>query len=154
MSGMKPHIVLIPGAWHAGACYDFIVPLLQDAGYATTALTLPSVGAEPPLTSTDQDAAVVHSAVSDLADAGRDVVVVMHSYGAVPGSDGVKGLSKKERAGQGLDGGGGVVALVYLCAWMLPEGKSIADYPRPPAVLARLRFEVHGRAFQLHFSLV
>ena len=152
MSSTKPHIVLVPGAWHTGACYDLIIPLLQDAGYATTALTLPSVGAEPPVTSTDQDAAVVHSAVSDLVDVGQDIVVVMHSYGAVPGSDGVKGLSKKERAGQGLDEGGpggGVVALVYLCAWMMPEGKSITDYPRPPAVLARMRFEVQGPVFLL-----
>lgn len=137
---IKPHIVLIPGAWHTAACYDLIIPLLEEAGYATTALTLPSVGAEPPVTSTDEDAVFIHSAVSDLADAGKDVVIVMHSYGAIPGSDAMRGLLKNETSGERLEGG--VVALVYLCAWMVPEGKSIADYPRAPANRARLRFEV------------
>jgi pimeloyl-ACP methyl ester carboxylesterase len=136
----KPHIVLIPGAWHTGACYDVIVPLLEDAGYSTTALTLPSVGAEPPVTSTNEDVAFTHSTVSSLVDAGKDVVVVMHSYGAIPGSDAMIGLSKSERSGEGLEGG--VVALVYICAWMMPEGKCIADYPRSPTNRARLRFEV------------
>jgi hypothetical protein len=50
------------------------------------------------------------------------------------------GLSKSERSGEGLEGG--VVALVYICAWMMPEGKCIADYPRSPTNRARLRFEV------------
>jgi hypothetical protein len=106
----KPHIVLIPGAWHTGACYHIIIPLLEDAGYATTALTLPSVG------------------------------VVMHSYGGIPGSDAMKGLGRAERSGKGLKGG--VVALVYICAWMLPEGKCVADYPRSIPNKTRLRFEV------------
>ena len=94
----KSHIVLIPGAWHTGACYDVIIPLLEDSAYATTALTLPSVGAEPPVTSTDEDTALVHSTVSELAEAGRGVVVVMHAYGRIPGSDAV--VSQKTK-GQG-----------------------------------------------------
>ena len=81
----KPHTVLIPGAWHTGACYDVIIPLLEDSAYATTPLTLPSVGAEPPITSTDEDTALVHSTVSELAEADGDVVVVRHSYGGIPG---------------------------------------------------------------------
>jgi len=81
---MKLNIVLIPGAWRTGACYDVIILLLEDSGYATTAQTLPSVGAEPPVTSTDEDTALVHSTLSELAEAGRDVVVVMHSSGEIP----------------------------------------------------------------------
>ena len=45
-----------------------IIPLLKDSAYATTALTLPSVGAEPPITSTDEDTALVYSTVSELAE--------------------------------------------------------------------------------------
>ena len=141
----KPQVVLIPGAWHTARCYDVITPLLEDAGYSTTALTLPSVGAEPPVTSTDEDAALILSTISDLADAGQDVVVVLHSYGAVPGSDAMKGLSKDERSHRGLKGG--VIALVYMCAWMLPEGKCITDYPRAPENQSRLRFEVLSPVF-------
>lgn len=111
----KPDLVLIPGAWHTGACYDVIIPSLRDAGYHATALTLPSVGAEPPLENFDEDVKVIHDAVHRLADAGKDVVVVLHSYGGVPGSEAMKGLSREERKMDKLEGG--VVGLVYLCAW-------------------------------------
>jgi hypothetical protein len=50
------------------------------------------VGAEPLVASTDEDVAFINSAVS-LANLGKDVVVVMHSYGGIPGSDAMKGLS-------------------------------------------------------------
>jgi hypothetical protein len=79
-------------------------PLLEEAGYSTTALTLPGVGADPPVTSTDEDVAFIHSAVSALADSGKAVVVVMHSHGAIPGSDAMKGLSKKERSEKDVEG--------------------------------------------------
>ncbi len=119
----KPALVLIPGAWHTGECYDLIIPPLKSAGYHVTALTLPSVGAEPPLESFDEDVALIHGTVERLADAGKDGIVVMHSYGGLPGSEAMEGLSREDRKQKGLDGG--VVGLVYLCAWMVPEGESV-----------------------------
>ena len=119
----KPDLVLIPGAWHTSECYDLIAPSLKSAGYDVTALTLPSVGAEPPLDNIDDDVTLIHETVERLADAGKDVVVVMHSYGGVPGSEAMKGLSKADRKQKGL--GGGVAGLVYLCAWMVAEGESL-----------------------------
>jgi hypothetical protein len=85
-------------------------------------------GRRTAITSTDEDTALVHSTVSKLVEAGRDVVVVVHSYGGIPGSDAMKGLARDERSGKGLRGG--EVALVYICAWMLQQGKCVADYPR------------------------
>jgi hypothetical protein len=84
--------------------------------------------------------ALVHSTVSELAEEGRDVVVVMHSYGGIPAESRYEDLAKDERSRRGLKGG--VVALVYICAWMLPEGKCVVDYARSPTNRARLRFEV------------
>lgn len=100
----KPDIVLIPGAWHTGDCFDRIVPLLKGKGYSVTALTLPSVGAEPPLENFDQDVHLIHGVVEGLADAGKDVVVVMHSYGGIPRTVAMKacrqmtGMRKTSRA--------------------------------------------------------
>lgn len=119
----KPDIVLIPGAWHTGDCFDRIVPLLKGNGYSVTALTLPSVGAEPPLENLDEDVHLIHGAVERLADAGKEVVVVMHSYGGIPGTEAIKGLSRIDRKEKALEGG--VVALVYMCAWMVAEGESV-----------------------------
>lgn len=122
---MKPTIVLVPGAWHTAKCYDILVPHLQDAGYAALALTLPSVGGNPPVQSIDPDVDHIRKNIQPLLDAGKDVVVVMHSYGGVPGGSAMKGFSKADRQGQGQPGG--VSALVYLCAWMINEGTTTRD---------------------------
>ena len=103
--------------------------------------------AKPPKTSTDEDTALVHSTVSELAEAGRDVVVVVHSYGGIPGSDAMKGLARDERSGKGLKGG--EVALMYICAWMLLQDKCVADYPKSLTSRARPRFEVPQVLFTL-----
>lgn len=123
---MKPHLVLIPGAWHSGECFDTLLPYLKKAGYETTALTLPSVGAEPPVTSLDPDVEHIRRSIIPLLDDGKEVVVVMHSYGGQAGTGSLRGLSKPEREKNGE--GGGVLGLVYLTAWLLPEGQSIRAY--------------------------
>lgn len=123
MPSSKPHIVLIPGALHTSEAYHLIVPLLSKAGYEATALTLPSVGAEPPIKSLDPEIAHVRNTVIPLIEKGEDVVVVMHSYGGAAGGTSLRGLSKAERQSKGETGG--VKSLVYLCAWMIPEGQSV-----------------------------
>lgn len=120
---MKPHIVLIPGAWHSGNAYDTLLPFLHSHGYQTTALTLPSVGAEPPLTSLSPEIDYIRGKILPLLEQGQDVVVVMHSYGGFAGSAALIGLSKQEREKEGQLGG--VTSLVYLAAWMLEPGRAL-----------------------------
>lgn len=120
---MKPHIVLIPGAWHSGDAYDTLLPFLQQNGYSTTALTLPSVGAEPPLTKIEPEITHIRNAILPILDRGEDVVVVLHSYAGFAGTASLKGLSKSERQAAGLSGG--IIALVYIAAWMIDEGESV-----------------------------
>jgi hypothetical protein len=62
---------------------------------------------------------------SKAADAGKDVILVMHSYGGVPGSAAAKDLSKEERAKESKPGG--IVRLVYLAAFPIEEGVSLDD---------------------------
>lgn len=122
---VKPHIILIPGAWHKGSCYDRLIPFLRDCGYVATALTLPSVGAEPPITSIDPDLAHVRKVVEPLLNDNQDVVVVMHSYAGVVGTTSLSGFAKRDRLANNQPGG--VVALVYLCAWMPDIGQTVTD---------------------------
>lgn len=122
---MKPTIVLVPGAWHPASCYDILLPYLQNAGYETLALTLPSVSADPPVPSIDPDVEHIRNNVEPLLQQGKDVVAVFHSYGGVPGSSAMKGFSKPDRKAQGQPGG--VTALVYLCSWMIAEGTTMVE---------------------------
>ena len=58
-------------------------------------------------------------------EAGHYVVLIMHSYGGMPGMAAATGLSAKERAGRGLKGG--IVALATLAGLFAAEGKSLLD---------------------------
>jgi hypothetical protein len=79
-----------------------------------------SSGANPPLHNWDADIAVIRSSVTRLArDEGRDVVVVMHAHAGLAGSQGLEGLDKKSCSERGWKGG--VVRLVYICAYMFAE---------------------------------
>ena len=82
------------------------------------------MGAEPPLTTLDPEVEYIRTKVLPLLEQGREVIVVMHSYGGFAGSAALRGLSKAERHEQGLSGG--IMALVYLAAWMLDEGQSVS----------------------------
>lgn len=119
----KPSIVFLPGAWHTAECFDALTPYLKEVGYDTYPLTLPSVSEPDPIRSLDPEIEHVHKTIIPLIEDGQDVIIVCHSYGGVPGSSSVKGLSKKDRAAQGKLGG--VSAMVYICSWMIEEGQTI-----------------------------
>jgi hypothetical protein len=120
----KPSIVFVPGAWHGPESFDAVASLLTSAGYAYEGVTKPSSTLEPPFpTSIDADVEAIRTAVLKAADAGNDVVLVLHSYGGIPGSEASKGLSKEERAKDGKKGG--IVRLVYVTAFAIPEGVSM-----------------------------
>jgi pimeloyl-ACP methyl ester carboxylesterase len=64
--------------------------------------------------------------LSSLADGGHDIVIILHSYGGIPGTQAVAGLSKTSRLAEGKKGG--VIALVYLCAFLLQKGESLVSF--------------------------
>jgi pimeloyl-ACP methyl ester carboxylesterase len=116
MADSKPTVVFVPGFWHTTEGYGAVSALLRKEGYPTVPYDLPSAGAHPGHADFSQDVSGFRALVTGLADAGKEVVVVMHSGGSIIGSEGMRGLSKKERGGEG----GGVIRLVYI-AILLPE---------------------------------
>ncbi|KAJ5822559.1 hypothetical protein N7447_004899 [Penicillium robsamsonii] len=118
----NPSIVIVPGAWHRPAHFEGLIDELAKINYDAEAVTMPSVDSSPPLATWDQDAQAVREMIMSKLDAGKDVVVLAHSFGGIAMSEGAKGLGKKERGAQGLKGG--IIKLVYMCAMALPEGQS------------------------------
>lgn len=115
--------VLVPGAWHPASALDPVAKPLSDAGYAVRGVDLPSCGAEPPLDGFGPDVEAISGVIAEEADKGQDVVVFMHSYGGVVGTEACRGLGKKERAAAGKKGG--IVRLIYCTAFMVGEGESL-----------------------------
>ena len=128
----KPSILMIPGSFTLPEIYDNIVDEVKARGYEIRALHLPSVGLETgpregePPTMYD-DAAFIAKETEKLADEGKDVVLISHSYSGVPVTESSKGLGKEERKRQGKKGG--IVHLAYLTALVRAVGTSAADVP-------------------------
>jgi alpha-beta hydrolase superfamily lysophospholipase len=122
----KPSLVFCPGAWHLPSCFTPTVDLLSAAGYNTSLVSLPSVGSElrgeEPLQNWDADVAAVRATVLSHVNRGEDVVLIVHSYGGLVGSEAAKGLDRKNRDKPGQ---GAIVAMVYLAALALDVGQSI-----------------------------
>ena len=126
---VKPTFVLVPGNFLPPTYYTDVAKVLESHSFPTQLVTLISTGSKEPLTSNEPDIAAIRKSVEDLTSAGKEVIVVIHSYAGVPGCEAVKGLGKQERSGVGKSGG--VVKLVYVTAWMLQEGES------PPVIIER-----------------
>ena len=121
----SPVVVLVPGAWHSPSHFDHFTPYLKSAGFEVLSNRNPSCNSSNPTeSSVAQDAeAIREKVIRPQVEAGRDVVVVMHSYGGVPGSAAAYGLSKVERAKSGLQGG--IIGLIYVAAFTIDEGKTL-----------------------------
>jgi pimeloyl-ACP methyl ester carboxylesterase len=121
----KPTIVFVPGAWHTPSCFELVATRLKAAGYGYIGVSTPSVRKEPPFPKDGgEDTEAVRAALNTAIGDGNDVLVVMHSYGGFPGSAACKGMSKEDRAKEGKKGG--VVRLVYIASFAVPEGTNLS----------------------------
>lgn len=128
MSATKPTILVLPGAWLNPSTYDAFISRLKHLSFPTAYASYPSLDPSNPATAdaaNDTVAVLEGSLLPLIADEGKDVVIVMHSYGGVPGSSAARGLSKAQRSQEGKSGG--VVGLIHISGFVLPGGASVAD---------------------------
>ena len=131
----KPTIVFVHGAWHNVSSWDVVRSKLPS--YPTVAVPLASTGGNAAeVTSHLQDVAVVRQELEKLIkDDGKDVVLVMHSYGGTAGSGAVLGLEKARRQQHGEKGG--VVGCLFIAAVIVPKGTSVNAHVLEPAPYVR-----------------
>ncbi|HEX6397690.1 MAG TPA: alpha/beta fold hydrolase [Steroidobacteraceae bacterium] len=103
--------ILVPGAWHGAWCWHKLAPLLERTGAKVLAPDLPSPGAL-------EDWAKL---VADIAQSEPGCVLVGHSRGGAVIS------AAAELAPQPIG------RLVYLAAYLLPDGRSVAEAAREDA---------------------
>jgi pimeloyl-ACP methyl ester carboxylesterase len=124
---VKPAFVFVPGASQTTEYWNKVIGGLAKHGYSGAAVPLPSVliDGNPPTFDFSEDVAAIRDAVSKLVEEqGKDVVVVLHSYGGFPGSEALKGLGKREREEKGLQNG--VMRMVFIMALASPENVQLA----------------------------
>ena len=124
--------MLVHGGWQVPTLYHDFIQLLETTGFEVSCPLLPSCNAEIRKGKTMyDDAEVVRRQIQTWLQQDRMVTVVGYSYRGAVATEAIRDLSVRERRDQGLQGG--VYNLVYMCAFMLQTGESVATaiLPRP-----------------------
>jgi pimeloyl-ACP methyl ester carboxylesterase len=121
----KPTMIFVPGSWLSPEIYEATMASLTKDGYPTVGCPLVSVGADPAHTNFDGDVKGIRACLARLIeDEQKEVILVCHSYSGMPSSDASAGLAKSLREPKGLKGG--LIRIVYIMAYAVPEGYTIA----------------------------
>ncbi|KAF9776516.1 hypothetical protein IL306_005268 [Fusarium sp. DS 682] len=120
----RPALVIVPGNFSLPRFWSNIQQSVQDKGYPVDVVALKSSREErvDPAPGLADDVKEASSVLSNHINQGNDVVLLMHSYGGMVGTEATRGLSRVEREKAGLKGG--IVRLVFLAAIFAPPGKS------------------------------
>lgn len=119
-------ILFVPGAWITKAFYEPFLQALTIAGYDVRYGGYPSLDPkDPSTTDCHADTEAITAVLRPLVeDEGKDVLLFMHSYAGMPGAAAATGLAKSQRTQEGKVGG--VIGLLFLGAFVVPEGLSCA----------------------------
>lgn len=111
--------------------YNDVIEAVAAAKIQMKALHLPSVGSAPGVgrdgvpPNMYDDAAFISNEITKLADDGKEVILVAHSYGGIPATESAQGLATHERQRQGKTGG--LVRIAYIAALVPEVGMSAMD---------------------------
>ncbi|KAG4439099.1 hypothetical protein IFR05_005441 [Cadophora sp. M221] len=119
----KPTLIFLPGAWHSPSVYDAVISKLTTYGYPSQALPLQAIIGRPAVTTLQPDIDALNTAVLAQVEAGKDVIVVGHSWSGMIVGGALEGLSKTARQKEGKKGG--VVKLAFIAAFVPLEGVSL-----------------------------
>ncbi|KAJ8123090.1 hypothetical protein ONZ43_g874 [Nemania bipapillata] len=128
-SSTKPTILLIQGSFQLPEVYGKLVTALEAKGYPVVHPVLPTLSGQdkPDFASKDlsTDATAVQTELKRLVEhERRHVVVLMHSYGGLVGSEAtLDEFTRASRAALSLPGG--VIHMFYFAAFILAEGQTV-----------------------------
>ena len=117
---MGQHFVLIHGAWHGGWCWEGVIQELEKAGHSAEAPTMPGHNPDDDRSRIKFDD-YIDKICAVLNKQPRPVVLVGHSSG---------GYMLQAAAPRTADK---IARLIFLNAFILPEGKSQFDLVPPEA---------------------
>ncbi|KAK5047232.1 hypothetical protein LTR84_006754 [Exophiala bonariae] len=124
-------ILLVTGSFVPPSVYDTVVDAVQAKGLQVRALHSPTVGLAPrqgregAAPTMYDDAAFIGEEIDKLADQGKRVILIAHSYGGIPATQSVRGRSLTDRRQQGKRGG--IARLAYMTALVPEIGHSAID---------------------------
>ena len=123
MTSQSPIAVLIVhGAYFLPSAWEAFRQGLTQAGFIVRCPRLPTCGdGRPPTALLEQDVMAVRTAAQELINSGHIIIVLAHSYGGIVASEAIN------HDLYARDSGKGVAYLIYLSAWLVQPGSSLAD---------------------------
>jgi len=115
----KPTFLLVPGAWHPPTAYAPLMQELESKGFETTSAVLETVGAHKGGKTWADDVNSILAVAEPLFNDGKEVILIVHSYGGIPGCAATKNQGVAERAARGLKGGFQEIFLI--AAFAIPQ---------------------------------
>ena len=152
MASEKPVILLVHGAFQQPVHYESVLGPLRDLGFTVLAPTLPTTGTDPDLDYKD-DVEVINHTLEPLLHAGREVIVLAHSFGTLPASHCIEGESVAERQDCGM--AGGIKHYINVCGFSYPQiGRNVIGkqegFPMPDYYHTKVSFHpVRGPCLML-----
>ena len=119
-----PIFLFIPGGWHSPQYFSPLVQALADSGYDSETVTL-NINASPPLKDLEPEVEVILSKLNPLLEAGKNIIVVSHSYGGIPATEAIGRAFAA--ADQGPSHAGRVLRMVYMTAFVPCRGDSMTS---------------------------
>jgi pimeloyl-ACP methyl ester carboxylesterase len=120
----NPVYVFVPGAWHGPEVWEKVSSLLKLQGYNSTSVTLPTTSGDKDATFGD-DVKATQDAIQAETSEGRNVVVVVWSYGGVCGQSAMKGFTHSQDAT--VSSTGKVIGLVVMASGFAQPGMAFLD---------------------------
>jgi hypothetical protein len=124
----KPALVFVPGAWHKADTWDKVTKLMESHGYRCLCVSLPTTASNRSANFKDDIDATRDLIVGETTQ-GRDVVVVVHFYGSMPGASAMKGLTGPKQGGSSSakDPSGHVVGMCLMATGFPLTGVAFLD---------------------------
>jgi pimeloyl-ACP methyl ester carboxylesterase len=117
----KPTLIFVPGSWHTPEVWNKVASLLEAQHYKCILVTLPSTTSNPSTTFFD-DIKAVRDPIIEETTQGRNVVVVVWSYGGAVGCSAVKGLTSSANETSGR-----VIGIASMASGFGPSGISFIE---------------------------
>lgn len=121
MTSSNPTLIFCPGAWYPPTAFEPLAAHFPD--HTTHTVAFPSIQQATSVQDLQPDINTLRALVEQEASAGKDVVIISHSWSGLPVNSALDGLSKTERQAAGETGG--VAKLVFISAFIPDIGESL-----------------------------
>jgi len=127
-SPKQPAVLIVHGAYFLPESWTPFTDVLSGAGFLVRCPRLPTCGdVRPPKATLQDDVTAVRSVATQLANSGHPIIILAHSYGGIVASEAIcEDLYAKQPSSPDATRGG-VVHLIYLCAFLVQPGDSLGD---------------------------